>query len=433
MDPYISRYIILAILIMLSAFFSSAETAFSSVNIIRIKNYVEEKRRGAKKALKVAENYDETLSTILIGNNIVNIGATSLATIIAFEIVDDQNLAALYSTIFLTIIILIFGEVLPKSFAKEHAEKLALNIGATVYYLTKILKPIVIIFILIKSLFSRIINAEGNLSPSVTEDELEVIMDTMEEEGVLEEDEREMLQSVLDLDETKIHDIFTPRVDMVAVNVSSTIDEVKEVFFNEQFSRIPVYDRTVDNVIGILYERDFFTSLIKNEQTVIKNLMRKPTYVPKSMRVSDLIELLQRTKQHMAIVSDEYGGTSGIVTMEDALEELVGEIYDEHDEEVTEIIKIEDNKYEISAAYDLDDLFEDLDIDKVPNSQYATVGGWLYELFETIPSVGDTITHVIINEIEEDIIEEIKLKFTVTKLVHRRMELLSLEIDKTNS
>jgi CBS domain containing-hemolysin-like protein len=431
----------------LSAFFSASETSFSTVNIIRLKNAKDEGKRGAKKALFVAEHFDKTLSAILIGNNVVNMTSSSLATVVAIEqikrIVNNEVTAEswgpIIATIVITVVVLLFGEILPKSIAKEYALAYCLNLGWILLFFIRLFTPLSFVIMKIRKLVSGIFEKGSASTPSVTEDELEVIIETMEEEGVLEEEEREMIRSVLDLSDTIVYDIMTPRVDMTGVYIDDNIDYVKDLFLKEKYSRVPVYRDTKDNVVGILYERDFFSNLIakKTEDIIVEDLMKKPVFVPKSMRVDKLIEVLQRNKQHMAIVSDEYGGTSGLVTMEDCLEELVGEIYDEHDEEEYEIKKVDDNNFEINASVYLEDLFEELELGKAPDTHYNSVSGWLYEKLEEIPIVGDKYVYTSlmkvendISTIEDDVYYELVLTFTVKELQNRRMKTIGLNIEK---
>ncbi len=384
-------YVILVIMIILSAFFSASETAFSSVNLIRLRQYVDDGRPGAKKALNVAERFDEVLLAILIGNNIVNLASASLATIVATEVLNLGASGAPIATAVMTVLIIIFGEILPKSYAKENSESLALSIGTIYYYMIKVMKPLIFIFMVLKDFVAKLYSKKED-EPSVTEDELNVIIDTMEEEGVLQQDEVEMLQSVLDLSETFVKDIMTPRVDVVAVDVHDSTENVKNVFFEEKYSRIPVYDESRDNIVGILYERDLFSAIIENGSTddlLIADVMRDPMYVSYTMRVSDLLTRLQLEKQHLAIVADEYGGTAGLVTMEDVLEEVVGEIYDEHDEEEQLVVKKSDTLYEVKAEIELDELFDIMDIDlDIPEDAYS-LGSWMYSKIEDIPEIGD--------------------------------------------
>jgi len=423
--------VLLALLLIASAFFSSTETAYSSVNIIRLRNYMEEKRKGAKKAVYIAEKFDVTLTTILIGNNFVNIFATTIAAYILVNLIGNATISNLINTIGMTTIVLIFGEIIPKSYAKENAEKHALRFAGLMYLIIKILWPITWLFIkLKKSIFRR---ATKSSSPYITEEELESIIDVMETEGVIDCDDANLIQSAISLNDRTVYDIMTPRVDIVAIEVDSSIESIKDIFFEHQFSRIPVYREDKDDMIGVLSERDFFTAILKNEKIDIEKLISKPYFVSKSTKVNDLIKNMQMIKKHFAIVSDEYGGTSGIVTMEDALEELVGEIYDEYDEvEETEIVKIEENKYIISTEYDLEELFENLNLGKTPISKYTSVGGFVYGLCEGLPYEGKVINYTSIYEdfnIDNPRTITYDLKFTIKKVENRRIRTVELIIN----
>ena len=410
-------YLILVIMIILSAFFSASETAFSSVNLIRLRQYAEDGRPGAKKALNVAERFDEVLLAILIGNNIVNLASASLATIVATEVLHLGASGAPIATAVMTILIIIFGEILPKSYAKENSESLALAIGTIYYYMIIIMKPLIKIFMVLKDFVAKLYRKKDD-EPSVTEDELNVIIDTMEEEGVLQQDEVEMLQSVLDLSETFVKDIMTPRVDVIAVDVHDSTEHIKNVFLEEKYSRIPVYDESRDNIVGILYERDLFSAIIERgstEDIVIADIMRDPMYVSYTMRVSDLLTRLQLEKQHLAIVADEYGGTAGLVTMEDVLEEVVGEIYDEHDEAEQFFTKKSDTLYEVKADIELDELFDIMGIDlNIPEDAYS-LGSWMYSKIEDIPDIGDMYQYH-------------NLVFTIIEVEDRRIKRVKIEV-----
>ena len=422
----------MVILVAVSAFFSMSETVFSSVNVIRLKTNIDDGIRGSKKAYWITENFDLTITTILVGNNLANIALATISVSFWSSIFTDQpTVINVMNTVVMTIIILIFGEILPKSFARNHADRIALSISGIFYYIIQIFRPITWIFRKIKSWIVTDITED---QITVTGDELETIIDTMEEEGSIDEDEAEMLQSVMDLDETQVYEIMTPRVDMVGIDVEDDIEEIKKVFFDHQFSRIPVYEDTRDNVIGVLHERDFFTKLIKGQKVYIRKLMKEPIFVSKSMKVDTLIETLQRENTHLAIVSGEYGGTSGIVTMEDALEELVGEIYDEHDEVDGDMITpIKENKYGLNAEIDLEDLFEELDLGPEPESHYSSLGGWLYEMFEDIPEVDESYIYrqeIPSYEHDEEIDRVLILKFTVKDIKERRISYVHLTVEE---
>ncbi|TVP95191.1 MAG: HlyC/CorC family transporter [Acholeplasmatales bacterium] len=415
-------------LLLVSSFFSMSETVFSSLNIIRVRTYIEENRKGSRKAYWIHDNFELTLSTILVGNNLANVALATVSVGVFSRIFQDrETLVMIANTFVMTTVILIFGEIIPKSIAKMHADRLALKISGLLYFIIKLLRPITIAFIAIKRLF---VKADNRVMISVTEDELETIIDTMEEEGSIDEDEAEMLQSVLDLSDRKVYEIMTPRVDMVSVEINDPIEDIKQTFFEHQFSRLPVYEGYRDHVIGILNERDFFTCLLKQEPIDVRKLMKSPIFVSKSMRVDTLIETLQRQNAHIAIVSDEFGGTSGIVTMEDALEELVGEIYDEHDDVDAEHIQvISDGEYAVNADINLEDLFDELDLGSPPMED-RTLGGWLYECFEDIPEVDmqHTIYQTLISYDHQKDPETVELVFAIREIKDRRIKHVHLTV-----
>jgi len=424
-------FIALIILLVFSAFFSANETAYSSVNIIRIKKYQEDKIKGANKAVFIAEKFDLTLTTILVGNNIVNISATTISVFIFNNLISNPTTSNILSTIFMTIIVLIFGEILPKSTTKINPEKFVLRYSGLMYFFIKLLFPITFFFLkLSKALSSK--NKNKNNNPLVTENELESIIDVMETEGVIDEDDADLIQSAISLNTRSVYDIMTPRVDMVAININDSIERIKEKFFKYQFSRVPVYENDKDNIIGILSERDFFTSLLKNKETKLSELLVTPLFVLETTKVDDLIREMQKQKKHFAIVLDEYGGTSGIVTMEDALEELVGEIYDEYDDENGDLItEIEPNKYLVSSEASLEELFDDLKIGKIPDAKYTSVGGFLYEISDEVPYEGKVIKYNSSYEehdLENPVYKEYELVFTISKVDHRRIRNILLEI-----
>lgn len=390
-DLPLSLIFLLIVLILLSAFFSASETAFSSVNKIRLKNYVDEKRRGSKKALYVAENFDRALSTILVGNNIVNIAAASISTKVATDLFGG-NTGLVISTVGMTILILIFGEVLPKSFAKEHAESFSLLVSDVLYMLIQLFTPITALLVMLKQLVSKLFGNQKTDVPSVTEEELKVMINLSEEEGVIDNKEKELVHRSLDFNDILVGEIFTPRIDIVAVEVNQPIEEIRDIFLQERYSRVPVYEGDIDNVIGILSESDFFSQLVQGKKVNIRELLRTPLFVVESMRISTLLPELQKSKVHMAIVIDEFGGTSGLITLEDILEQIVGEIWDEHDEAVKTFQKINDYEYEFNAELPLDEFCDILGIDELESSSH-TLGGWVFEMFERIPTVGESFEY----------------------------------------
>lgn len=430
---------VMLVLILTSAFFSMTEMAFSATGKVRLKTLVDQKIKGANKALWISDNFDKALTTLLVGNNLSNIALATVSVIFfsglfqSFE--NAETIVSLINTFFMTTLILIFGEIVPKSIARAHPEKMALRMSGILFFLIKVLSPITFLFYrLNKRVLNRI---EPDSKITVTEDELETIIDTMEEEGSIDEEEASMLQKVLTLSDITVEEIMTPRVDMIAVSIDRSVEYITDVFFKHKFSRIPVYDENPDNIIGILYERDFFTKIIKGQSVSVKKLLKKPLFVPASTKVDALIELLQIENNHMAIVVDEYGGVDGIVTMEDALEELVGEIYDEHDEVDKNIVKHDEHEYIVNADYDLSRLFEDLDLGDAPVSDSISVGGWLFEKFQDIPDVGEsyeyelTINHQY-DELSQLVSEDLcVLHFEVLKVKKRRIKAVKLMVTIT--
>jgi putative hemolysin len=407
----IGLVILLGVLILLSAFFSSAETAFSSVNRIRLRNYVSEGRAGSKNALHISENFDDALSTILVGNNIVNIAAASISSKVAVDLFGAST-GLIVSTFGMTILILIFGEILPKSMAKENAEEYSLKISAILLLLIKILTPVNFVFSKLKASVSRMFS-KGENQPSVTEEEIKVMVDISEEEGVINNEERELVHRSLEFNDVLVGEVLTHRMDMITIEVNQPLEEIKQIFLEERFSRIPVYEDNIDNIIGFLSEREFFAELIQNKEVNVREMLRQPMFVVKSMKIATLLPELQRTKSHMAIVVDEFGGTSGLITLEDILEELVGEIWDEHDEKVNIMTKIDESTYEFDAAYDLDDFAELFNV-PMPETSYHNLGGWIFETLESIPVNGDTFVYetlrIIVKEVENHRIRKIKVE-----------------------
>jgi len=433
-----SLLIAMLVLLIISAFFSMTEMAYSSVGKLRVKTLVEKDVSGSKKALWIVEHFDRTLTTLLVGNNLANIALATVSVMlftgIFSSMANADTIASIMNTVVMTIVILIFGEILPKSIAKTHTETICLKISSFIYFVIKIMTPITYPFLLLnRKVMAKVENAN---KISVTESDLETIIDTMEEEGSIDGEEADMLQKVLDLSEITVEEIMTPRVDMIAIDVDENIEEVTDKFFKSKFSRIPVYDDSIDNIIGVLSERDFYTKLIKKQSVNLRRLVRKPIFVPTSTKVDALIELLQAQNSHLAFVVDEYGGLDGIVTMEDALEELVGEIYDEHDQIEDNITKIDDINYIVNADYDLEDLFEDLELGEAPISESTSIGGWLFEIFQDIPEVDEEVEHMIYYNQEYDDLSELAsedtaiLTFKVLKVKKRRITQVLMTITK---
>lgn len=384
---------VIMIFVMCSAFFSSTETAFSSVSKIRIRNKAENGNKKAKKALYVADHYDKALSTILVGNNIVNIASSALATLLFVSFLGDA-MGTLVSTIVITIVVLICGEVLPKNFAIENSEKICMSTAPVLMFLMVVFTPVTFLLLKLKDLFTKIASRNKVKSPSVTEDELKYIVESIEEEGVLEEQESELVQSALDFDEKTAYDILTPRVDVAAVAVDEDIAKIKEITVTERYSRIPVYKDNIDNIVGILHTRDFLEAMLEDPSPDISKLLQPAYFIYRSKKLSALLADFKYKRLHMAVVTDDYGGTLGIVTMEDLLEQLVGDIWDEDEEVEHKFKKLSENKYEISGDMNLDDMLELLDKDdRYISSDSKSVGGWVIEQIGDIPDVNSSFSY----------------------------------------
>lgn len=379
--------ILIAVLLLFSAFFSSCETAFSSVNKIRLKNYASEGNKRAEQALDIANKFDNALTAILIGNNIVNIASTSISTVLFTKLFGNKGVGI--ATAVMTVLVLIFGEILPKSYAKENAEKLALLFTPFLKILIVILKPIIIVFSGLKKIVEKLAG-NSEKKPSVTEAELKYIIDEIEEEGVLEEQESDLVRSALEFDEIQVSEILIPRVKVVAVEVNTPVDEIREIFLSEFYSRIPVYEKNIDNIIGIITYKDFFKKVV-GQKSDISGIIQEVLHISDLKLISEALKEMQSRKTHMAIVMDQYGGTKGIITMEDIIEELVGEIYDENDEVITTFQKISDNVYEVSGGLSINDMIEKLDINNEIVTSANTAGGWVMELMGHIPAENETI------------------------------------------
>ena len=384
LDPSWLMAASIVVLIGLSAFFSGTETAFSSLNRIRMKHQADEGDPRAATALSIADDFDAALTTILIGNNIVNIGSTAIATVLFTNLLGASGAAV--STVVMTILVLIFGEIMPKSLAKENSEKVALGVGPILHALMVFFKPAVWFFKGLKSLASRLGRA-GASEPSVTEEELKYIIETIETEGVIDEAERDLVQSALDFDDISVKEILVPRVDMFAVDIEDTPQEIFDQVMEENYSRIPVYEKSIDNIIGILSARDLLEARVKGEEIDIRSLLNSAVFIHRSMKISAAMNVFKKHKQHMAIVTDDYGGTQGLVTMEDILEELVGEIWDESDEVVNEFRPITEDSFEVSGDMNVYEMFEEIGVE-LPrdfSGNYTSVSGWVLDVMEHIP------------------------------------------------
>jgi len=400
--------IIMLICLVLSGFFSAIETAFSTLNKLRVKTKADDGNKRAKLVLRLEEDYDKLLSTILIGNNIVNILLSSLGTLVFIELLNgDQNLGSTLSTIVLTVVVLIFGEITPKTLAKEFPEKFAFFSAPIINAVMVVFTPFTWLFSQWKKLMSKIFK---NKEDTTINEELITMIDEAEQEGGINAQESELIKSAIEFNDLEVQDILIPRIDMVAIEDDSSIELIASIFTETGYSRLPVYNATIDNIVGILHEKDFVKH--KDEEDFDFTKHTKPAvFVVETSKISAVLQLLQKNKSHMAIVSGEFGETVGIVTMEDILEELVGEIWDEHDEVSSDVTQISENEFKVNGSTSINYLSDFLDMEI--ESESSTVGGWVIDLLGKVPDEGDEVS-----------VEN--LHFTVTKTDFRRIIELKL-------
>ena len=409
--------LVLIILVALSAYFSATETAFSSLNRIRIKNAANAGNRRAKQVLHLSEHYDKLLSTILIGNNIVNILTTALATLL-FVGIYGKEMGATISTIVVTIVILIFGEISPKSLAKESPEKVAMLSAPFIRVFIFILTPINMFFTFWKKMLTKIFKVSKDRT--ITEDELLIIVEEAENEGGIDEQQSELIQNAIEFSELEAFDVLTPRVDVEAIDIDNTKEEIRELFLETGFSRLPVYEDTIDKIIGVLNQKDFHNYILHSSKNV-SEYVKPVVFISGTVKIAMLLKKMQKIKTHIAVVVDEYGGTEGIVTMEDIIEELVGEIYDEHDEITTqEIVELQDGSYRVLCSANLEKMLEYFAMDD-EFSDVMTVNGWVVVELDKIPEPGDFFQYK-------------NLKVRVTKAEERRaLEINIIDENKKDS
>lgn len=398
----ITMILILVVLVILSAYFSATETAFTSLNRIRLKSKADGGNRRAALALRLVDQYDNLLSTILVGNNIVNLSASSLATVFFTEGLRLQN-GAVISTVVITIVVLVFGEVSPKSLAKEYPESFAMFSAPIMRVLMVVLTPVNILFGLLKKLLSKLVHKSDD--SGITEEELVTMVDQAESEGGLDQHESKLIRSAIEFNDMEVDEILTPRVDIVAVEDTDSMEDIAQAFAESGYSRLPVYHEDIDDIIGVIHEKDFHAARYRGIDDM-KAFTGPMLYTTGNTKISELLRILQREKAHMVVVVDEYGGTEGLVTLEDIVEELVGEIWDEHDEVIEEFKKQEDGSYLISCSADLTDLFDLFSIKGECDAN--TISGWVMEQIGRIPEEGDRFTSD-------------GLDVTVTKVDHRRV------------
>lgn len=401
-----SRVIIIIALLAMSAVFSGAETAFSSVNKIRLKNYAAQGNKRAEKALKIANSFDNALTAILIGNNIVNILSTSISTVLFTELIGPGGVGA--ATAVMTVLVLIFGEITPKSYAKSHAESVALVMAEPLWILIKLLTPVVFLFRILQNAMKP-----KEEQPTVTEDELKYMIEEIEEQGVLEEQESDLVRSALEFDEITVDEILIPRVNVVAVERNEDFNKIKDIFLTEMYSRLPVYEKSVDNIIGIITNKSFFR-LVNEGKEDITEIIQNVIHLSDLKLISEALKEMQKNKMHMAVVLDQYGGTKGIITLEDIIEELVGEIYDENDEVIDTFVKTGEDEYEVSGELSIGDLLENLGLpENEIESSGNTVGGWVMELLGHVAQEGETAEsgafRLTVLSVEDKKIQKIRL------------------------
>ena len=400
MDDNTPLILALIALVAMSAFFSASETAYTSLNRARLKSMANAGDRRAQRALDLSERYDRLLSGILIGNNIVNILSASLATVLFVRAVGDAGVPL--STAVMTVVVLMFGEIAPKSIAKDRPEAVALAFYPALNIILKLLTPFVFLTSCWQKLVYRVFKPADDRG--ITEEELMTIVEEAESEGEIDEHESELIRSAIEFNDLTAADILTPRVDVTAVEVSDSLDDIARAFETSGRSRLPVYEDSIDTIIGILHEKDFYRL---RDRASVREMMTAPLCVVPTTQLAVLLKLLQRTQNHMAVVVDEYGGVSGIVTMEDILEELVGEIWDEHDEVVEDVVQLSDDEWRVSGGASLDDLRELFPIEETFES--VTVNGWVLEVLGRFPQPGDEFDYM-------------NLRVTVERVAKRRVE-----------
>lgn len=434
MDPAIpGLLIIIALLIFLSAVFSASETAFSSLNRIRVKNKANEGSKKAIRTMKLIDHYDKLLTTILIANNIVNILSASLCTVLFTKLIANEQLAVTLSTIILTIVLLIFGEISPKSIAKEVPESFAMFISPVVKCLVILFTPFNWIFTQWKKLLLLIFKPKNSIG--ISEEELITIVDEATNDGGLNQDEGELIRSAIEFNDLTVRDIYTPRVDIDAAPISAAKDDLRELFNSTGFSRIPIYDDDIDSIIGVLHEKDFYKAYFSTNFN-LRELMSPVICVTLTNNISQVLKILQRAKLHMAVVIDEYGGTSGIVTLEDIIEELVGEIWDEHDEVSEDIETIDNGIYIVKGSCDIEDMYDffhiKYDDDEI---EVDTVSGWIIDKSGKLPEIGekfifDNIFSVEVRDVDFRRVESVIVSIVDTNAVANVSE--STASDTTN-
>lgn len=400
----------LAALIALSAYFSATETAFTSLNRIRLKTRADDGDKRAARTLALAADYDRLLSTLLIGNNIVNNVATTIGAVLFIKLIGSAKGPTVSATV-LTVVILVFGEVTPKSLAKERPEVWAIAATPLLRVLAVVLTPVNFLFTQWKKLLRVLLRHQDD--DGITEEELMGMVDQAETEGSLDQHESDLIRNAIEFNDMEVSEILTPRVDLEALADTATMEEAAAMYASSGFSRLPIYHDSIDNIIGVLHEKDFYAAYCRGVKR-LSELRSSVLYTTETARISDLLRQLQQNKVHMAVVVDEYGGTQGIVTMEDIMEELVGEIWDEHDEVIEEFRKQSDGSYLVACSADLDDLYDLFDMKPSEEYDASSVSGWVMEEIGRVPDVGDRFRadglEVCVTRVEHRRVMEIRVR-----------------------
>lgn len=440
----LGNILIILLMLVFSAYFSSSEIAFNTANKLRLKKAAEDGNPSARLAYRISEDFNTSLSAILIGNNLANIAASTAATVItmnlliSFDQVNSDGLASLISTVVMTLIILIFGEIVPKIIARNNADTFVLWLAYPTRTLKWILFPLVWLVMRLISLLSKLWGKDDENAPTVTEEELSSIIETVEEEGVIDEDKSELLQSALDFRDTTVEEIMTPRIDVLSFDIADFPEELAQVADTSRWSRIPVYEDSIDNVIGILVLNHYYKLLagegLSCEQE-FRDMLMEPCFIHKTMKLPDALSMMRDKKMHLAIVVDEYGGTMGIVTIEDILEELVGDIWDESDEIITQFTQTGKNTYEVSGDMNIEDFFAEIEFEPHDfECEYSTMGGWAIEMLDSNPHVGDSFAFFDRDEQEDEEDEEdesrTKLVIVVSSMEDMRVKLLTVLVQR---
>lgn len=409
--PY-DQMVLIGLLLLLSGHFSAAETAITSVNRIRLRHREKDDVK-ALQSLSLAEHFEQSISAIRIGNNIVNIVIVALVLNFAVDMFGSSTSTFLASTCIVTVLILLFGEMLPKSLVKPYAEKYLLRMSVPLKLMMKLFYPLTWLFVQIKAGINHLLGNKQE-EPSVTEEDVKALIQLGEEEGTFHTDEKELVNSVLEFNNIVVNDILTPRPYVVAVSVNASLEEIKDTFIQKQYSRLPIYDGSIDNIIGTIFHRDFFAKYVHDPQFNIREIIREPYFVVGSMKAGHLLKELQKNKVHLAIVLDEYGGTAGIISIEDILEEIVGDIWDEYDENETLVETINHNKLRLDGRISIEELCELLNI-REPETAANTLSGWISENLGYLPQKGE-------------IFEYQDYKFIVEEVRNRRIQKVVAEL-----